>query len=107
MPFPQYELQAKFYARMLAGQIALPDRTERERLAAARVAEQRAAGVAQRHFLQQGDAQFAYNDELARRIGVAPLPPSFKQVYKAVEQARFRDPETYRDEEFPWVDSAL
>ena len=107
VPFPQYELQAKFYARMLAGHVALPDRTERERLAAARVAEQRAAGVAQRYFLQQGDAQFAYNDELARRIGVAPLPPSFKQVYKAVEQARFRDPETYRDEEFPWVDSAL
>lgn len=61
------------------------------------------AGVAQRYFLQQGDAQFSYNDELARRSGVEPLPPSFKQVYKAVEQARFRDPETYRDKDFPWV----
>ena len=104
VPFPQYELQAKFYAGMLGGRIALPDRAERERLAGARAAEQRAAGVAQRHFLQQGDAQFAYNDELARRIGVEPLPPSFKAVYKAVEQARFRDPETYREEDFPWVD---
>jgi hypothetical protein len=103
VPFPQYELQAKFYARMLAGRVAVPERVERERLAGLRVAEQRASGVAQRYFLQQGDAQFAYNDELARRSGVELLPPSFKEVYKAVEQARFRDPENYRDKDFPWV----
>ena len=104
VPFPQYELQSTFFARSLSGRVALPGRPERERLAADRAAEQRAAGLAQRHFLQQGDAQFAYNDELARRSGVDPLPPSFERVYKAVEQARFRDPETYREDELPWVD---
>ena len=104
VPFPQFELQATFFARVLAGRATLPPRAERERLAAERAAEQRAEGIAQRHFLQQGDRQFAYNDELARRSGVEALPPSFERVYKAVEEARFRDMETYRDEEFPWME---
>lgn len=104
VPFPQYELQAMLFARSLSGRVALPGRSERERAAKARADELRAAGVAQRHFLQQGDAQFAYNDLLARRCGVEVLPPAFQQVSQAVDQARFRDPETYRDEELPWFD---
>lgn len=104
VPFPQYELQAMLFARGLVGSALLPEREERERSAQARADELRKAGIAQRHFLQQGDAQFAYNDDLAKLCGVELLPPSFQTVYRAVEQARFRDPEAYREEEFPWVD---
>ena len=105
VPFPQYELQATLLARSLAGIVKLPDRAGREKLAERRATELRKAGIAQRHFLQQGDGQFAYNDELARLGKIEPLPASFQRVYKEVEQARFRDPETYRNEEFSRVES--
>ena len=88
-------------ARSLAGHTTLPSRPEREQLADQRATELRRAGIAQRHFLQQGDAQFAYNDELARLGKADRLPASFRRLHAQVEQARFRDPETYRDEEFP------
>lgn len=101
VPFPQYELQANLLARSLAGYTVLPSRPEREKLADQRATELRTAGVAPRHFLQQGDAQFAYNDELARLGKADCLPASFRRLHAEVEQARFRDPETYRDEEFP------
>lgn len=104
VPFPQYELQATLYARVLARLVALPERAERERETAEHLARLRAEGVAQRHFLQQGDRQFAYNDQLARRSGIEPLPRAFEDVYQSVEQARFRDLKRYRDEPLPWLD---
>lgn len=104
VPFPQYELQATLYARVLAGRVDLPDRAERERESAEHVAQLRAEGIAQRHFLEQGDKQFAYNAELARRSGIEPLPAAFEDVYQAVERARFRDLKRYRDEPLPWLD---
>lgn len=104
VPFPQYELQATLFARSLAGGVSIPNRATRERAAADRATQLRTAGVAERHFLQQGDEQFAYNREIARLADVPPLPDRFEQVYRAVEQARFRDPGDYRDEELPWFD---
>lgn len=105
IPFPQYELQSRLLARVLAGEVEIADRAERERAARERADELRRAGVAQRHFLQQGDGQFAYNERLARLAGEEPPVPAFEEVYKAVENARFRDPKGYRDASLPWVDA--
>lgn len=105
IPFPQYELQARAFAAVLAGEARLPEQAQREHAAHARQAALRAAGVAERHFLTQGDEQFAYNRRLAERFGIEPITPNFEAVYHAVQHARFQDLKHYRREPLPWLDA--
>lgn len=105
IPFPQYELQAGAFAAVVTGQVALPDRDERDRLGAAHIAGLRAAGVAERHFLSQGDQQFAYNERLAVEFGIPAIAPAFEAVYHAVQRARTADLKGYRLAPLPWLDA--
>ncbi len=105
IPFPQYELQAAAFAAVTAGTTTLPDRTERERVAQSRTSTLRSAGVARRHFLTQGNKQFAYNDMLAERFGIDPITPNFELLHRAVEEARAQDVKGYRFATLPWLDA--
>lgn len=104
IPFPQYELQAAAFAKVLAGTASLPDRAGRDQAAAAHVAALEARGVAPRHFLSQGDDQFVYNAALAEEFGIEPIGPEFEAVFHAVQEARFQDLKRYRDAPIPWLD---
>ena len=104
IPFPQYELQAAAFARVVAGTVSLPDHAERARLVAAHESALRDRGVPTRHFLNQGDAQFVYNAALAEQFGIEPIGSEFEDVYHAVQRARFHDLKRYRVAPIPWLD---
>ena len=82
----------------------MPDRAGREKAAAAHDAALHERGVAQRHFLSQGDAQFADNDRLAEQFVIEPIGQAFEDVYQAVQRARFQDLKRYRQAAIPWLD---
>lgn len=104
IPFPQYELQAMAFAAVVAGTVSLPSRAERERATQEYEAVLRGGSVPERHFLTQGDEQFAYNDLLADQFGIERISPNFEAVYHAVQRARMRDLKRYRLEPLPWLD---
>ncbi|MEX1365779.1 MAG: NAD(P)-binding domain-containing protein [Nannocystaceae bacterium] len=101
VPFPLMHRQARLWARVLTGAVALPEPTQRLRLAAERDAQLAADGVPPRHRLRYGAAQWAYGEHLARLAG-DPAPGRWRQrLNDLVSAARGRDPAGYRDEPFP------
>jgi len=96
-PFPLFAAQARWWAQTLSGRCALPRRTEMQQEVARRTGRMKDAGVPRRHWLRYGDRQFAYVDDLRRRVGDAPLPEGHAALYRAAHEARLSDPEGYRD----------
>ena len=97
IPFPQFEVQARFFAKTLSGAVALPSKQERLRWVEEHVAALDAAGVAVRHRLRHDERQFAYFDDLADRCGAPPLPDWFAPLARACAQQRRHDPYGYRE----------
>jgi hypothetical protein len=97
VPFVQFEIQAKLFARYLAGKLDVPAHDERRREHAMQYTQRAARGEHPRHALRHGAFQFRYYEKLARLIGEAPLPDWFEPLYDAVSEARRRHPRKYRD----------
>jgi hypothetical protein len=69
VPFPQYELQCKYVARMLSGRVPPPERAEMEEWMKAHYNDIEHQGVKDRHVHRLGEAQWEYNDWLAEQCG--------------------------------------
>lgn len=108
VPFPLFEHQARLWARVLSGRVALPDAPARLAQAHHREARLSAAGVAPRHRLRYaGEHQFRYGAGLAALAGDAPPPAWRAPLYAAVGQARRADPWGYRDAVLPTVEQIM
>ena len=99
VPFPMFELQATWVARVLSGAAQLPARDEMMCAAAdalARVAP--AGGVLRRyaHAMTQ-EEQFDYDDRVAAAAGAPPLPPWRRAMYAANSRSKRARPDSYRD----------
>uniref|UniRef100_A0A7S0RVR3 Flavin-containing monooxygenase n=1 Tax=Pyramimonas obovata TaxID=1411642 RepID=A0A7S0RVR3_9CHLO len=106
IPFPQFELQSKWVARVLSGRAALPSDAEME-AAVAKFEEQlepHGGTRLQRHAHMQGGEQFAYNERIAAACGEPPLPKWREDMYRATGTNKRERPEVYRDE---YPDEAL
>ena len=97
VPFMVCQRQARWFARLLRGDFALPDVAERHREYAADVAALRASGMAERHFHRLGDRQMAYMDRLAAQCGDAPVPAWFVALWREHSANAQRHPADYRD----------
>ncbi|KAK3242162.1 Flavin-containing monooxygenase FMO GS-OX5 [Cymbomonas tetramitiformis] len=105
VPFPQFELQAKYIARALSGRLELPSAKEMQ--AAISEWEKCLApeGPRPRHHAHMlGDEQFAYNNRLCAACGVEPLAAWRESMYYATGKNKRARPEEYRD---IWTDEAL
>jgi cation diffusion facilitator CzcD-associated flavoprotein CzcO len=74
VPFPLFEMQARWFARLLDGAFALPSSSALRADTAASIEALRASGVKQRHFHQRSIDCFPYLDALADECGIAPAP---------------------------------
>ena len=102
VPFPMFELQARWIARMLSGAVPMPSADEALRGAAALESQLEPNGpLPRRHAHCFGDAQFEYNDRMAKLAGVAPHAGWRARMYKATGLNKRANPETYRDAEMP------
>ena len=82
VPFPFFQRQARWFARLLAGAFELPPRTERRAALARQLRCNRSAGIAERHFHRLEDTQIDYLNELARQCGDEPMPAWFGELWR-------------------------
>lgn len=97
VPFPLFELQARWFARLLAGRVTLPASSEREAWVAEKERRLELRGVSSRHYFRYGDYQLEYSDELSLQCGSLPLPREWRELHFAVKSARAEHPKDYRD----------
>jgi hypothetical protein len=82
IPFPLFEMQARWFAKHLNGDVVLPPQAEMKRMNEAAIGPLRSAGKPQ-HFHVLGDAQSNYYNALARQCEEPDLPDWFLQVMGA------------------------
>ena len=97
VPFPFFQRQARWFARMLAGDFSLPDRAERRRDHAAEIRALRRAGVPGRHFHRMEETQFGYLDRLARQCGDEPVPGWFRDLWTEHKANTLAHPGRFHD----------
>lgn len=97
VPFPFFQRQARWFARLLGGRFALPPRSARRKALAAQLRQNRHRGIAERHFHRLGDDQIDYLDDLARECADAPLPTWFAELWREHRANALAHPGTYHD----------
>lgn len=109
VPFPQFELQARWVARVLAGAAALPPRADMEAHTAAFHASLAAAGVPVRYtHRMSGGVQWSYNRWLAAQCGEGMPGATWREaLYNACGMSRKLHGSGYRDAELPAAAEAL
>ena len=100
IPFPIFEIQAKWFTRQLKGVFKLP--SKRSMLRAVRDRRQLLvnSGKLQRHFHRLGEHQFNYFNQLAAQCGEPGLPEWFVQTWRDVGKLREQNSGGYKDVPF-------
>lgn len=97
IPFPLFEIQVKWFTRMLAGQFELPSRADRDSWCDEKVNWLQANKPKQRNFHKKGMELYEEMNELARECAAAELPAWFVPLAERVRLSRIDNPVTYRD----------
>lgn len=97
VPFPLFEMQARWFSRLLAGQFKLPDKAAMAYAIDSHAQNLRAAGVKTRHWHKLAEKQTPYFNLLAAQCSDPPLPDWFGLLTKAAQQARLANPAHFRD----------
>jgi hypothetical protein len=101
IPFPIFEIQAKWFVKQLVGEFDLPDTEGMRSAVSARSQAFEQAGGLKRHFHRLGDQQEVYFNTLASECGSDPLPGWFIQSWQEVGKAREKDPAGYKSASLP------
>lgn len=101
IPFPIFEMQARWFVHHLTGLQVLPPAAEMKAADKARVARLEQAGTRKRHYHRLGDEQVAYYNELAAECDAAPMPAWFIETWKAVGEARAAHGVQYKSVDLP------
>ena len=97
VPFPLFEIQARWFARWLAGQFNLPEQAQMEADQQAHAQSLRDAGVKTRHFHKLAEKKTDYFNQLSAQCGEPPLAQWFSNLTLLAQQARLASPDTFRD----------
>ena len=101
VPFPLFQRQARWFARMLNGAFPLPTLAERRAERAKEIRALRAAGKPQRHYHFLGDRQVDYLNDLAKQCDDAPVAERFVRLWQGHNRHARRYPDDYRDRPLP------
>lgn len=97
IPFPLFEIQAKWFARMLAGGFELPSQSRMKTWCEEKSEWLKSNKPKQRNFHKKGEELYSQMNELALECSAAPLPDWFVPLANQVRLARLNDPVNYRD----------
>jgi len=96
-PFPQFDLQVRYFVKTLLGDVKLPSPAEMEADTQEEIRYRRdVLGMPDKYFHKMGTLQWDYNRELARLGGLKPLPDATENLYMAVHQRRQADLVAYK-----------
>jgi len=96
-PFPQFDLQVRYFVKTLVGEARLPSSVDMEKDRQEEIRYRREAlGMPDKYFHKMGTLQWDYNREMARLGGLEPLPDATENLYMAVHERRQADLVTYK-----------
>jgi len=96
-PFPQFDLQVRYFIKTLLGEAKLPSPAEMERDTQEEAQYRREVlGMPDKYFHKMGTLQWDYNRELARLGELKPLPEATENLYMAVHKRRQTDLVDYK-----------
>lgn len=101
VPFPLFEVQAQWFARLLDSKFAMPSVDVMQADTDARIAALRAAGTKQRHLHQRSLDCYDYLDALAGECGAARIPDWHRKLTSALLAHAAANPGGYRDKPLP------
>lgn len=101
IPFPLFEIQAKWFVRHLTGQHKLPSKPAMLAEVQANADLKNQQGLLKRHYHKLGDLQYDYYNLLAAECHEAELPRWFKLTWRDAQKARETDSLSFRDALFP------
>ncbi len=97
IPFPIFQIQARWFARMLNGEFDLPTVSRMHEAKDARAEQLRSAGILQRNYHALDNEQYDYYDRLAQECGDSPLPDWYRELGQAARRHVQRWPGCFRD----------
>tara|TARA_B100000073_G_scaffold209960_1_gene174255 strand:- start:12933 stop:15056 length:2124 start_codon:yes stop_codon:yes gene_type:complete len=98
VPFPQFELQAKWIAKLLSGDLKLPPTKEMLKHVENFENDRKSQNIPKRHWHCLGAEQFAYNDRIAEYAKETKLKEWRREMYEKTGINKRTNPEKYRDE---------
>jgi 16S rRNA (guanine527-N7)-methyltransferase len=98
VPFPQFELQAKWIAKLLSGDLKLPPTKEMLQHVENFENDRKSQNIPKRHWHCLGAEQFAYNDRIAEYAKETKLKEWRREMYEKTGINKRTNPEKYRDE---------
>ncbi len=101
IPFPLFEMQAKWFASAISGKFEIPDRKTMYDAANLDRRKRLAAGLAQRNLHLLGPDQNHYYNLLADQCGEPPLPDWFVGLAKAHFENSAKQGPRYKDTPLP------
>jgi len=87
-PFPQFDLQARYFTRLLTGEAEMPSRAAMEEDTEREERWRAERGLAGKHFHKMGELQWDYNRELAALAGLPAPGQAVERLYTAVSARR-------------------
>ncbi len=97
IPFPLFEMQAKWFLRRVSGRWPFPELGKMESAILERDGCEEKAGRACRHHHVLGEWQYEYVNRLAQECGADALPEWFEPMAREARALRERYPESYRE----------
>lgn len=97
VPFPLFEMQSKWIARVFSGRAQLPSMDAMLLDAERYAAERQASGFPRRHLHRMGPLQWEYLAWIGKQLGEQPLPSWRRPYYEATSGLKQQDVERYRD----------
>jgi len=97
IPFPLFEMQAKWFAAVLTGAVSLPSPADQAAWLEDWQRHCRATHRAPHQYRNIGEEQFDYVDDLARECAADVLPDWYRPLADEVHRSRLTHPLDYRD----------
>eukprot|EP00892_Ulva_mutabilis_P007447 jgi/Ulvmu1/5074/UM021_0091.1 len=106
VPFPQFEVQTRYVARLLSGKATLPSQHEMHNWMESHYRQFDDGSAPDRHGHLQGGGHWDYNDELSELSGCSDFTPEWRKgLWRHARELKQKyEPTEYRDK---WDDHAV
>jgi len=100
-PFPQFDLQIRYFVKLITGQVKLPTRAEMLADSEQEMEwKKNNLQMPEKYFHKMGALQWKYNKEMAELGGLKPIPQGVENLYNAVHERRKSNLPDYKKDSY-------